>query len=91
MSHLSYLNLVAESSKLRWRCRRGMLENDLIITRYLDENEGRLTRENIDGLYQLMELSDNELWDIFSGRQEYSLPHLNELVDALRNIRLSSS
>ena len=91
MSHLSLEHLAAESSKLRWRCRRGMLENDLIITQYLDDNEHRLTRENIDGLYQLMELSDNELWDIFSGRQECSLLHLSELVDALRSIRLSSS
>jgi antitoxin CptB len=78
-------------SKLRWRCRRGMLENDLIISRFLDENESFLTHQQIDALYELMELSDNELWDVLSGRLQTEHIHLQSMVEALRATHLSSS
>ena len=32
-----------ELSRMRWRCRRGMLENDLILTRFLDARGGTIT------------------------------------------------
>jgi antitoxin CptB len=80
-----------ELSKLRWRCRRGMLENDLLITRYLDENEAIISESEIAALYELMQLSDNELWDVLSGRVGCPELRLKSLVDALQAIHLSSS
>ncbi|MBU4612266.1 succinate dehydrogenase assembly factor 2 [Achromobacter sp. GG226] len=58
--------------RLRWRARRGMLENDLIITRFLDAHETRLTDEDVAALTALLELSDNDLLDLLLGRKEPS-------------------
>ncbi len=59
----------AELNRLRWRCRRGLLENDLILTRFLDARGDGLAADEIAALYRLLDLSDNELWDLLSGRQ----------------------
>ena len=56
--------------RLRWRARRGLLENDLIITRYLDAYELGLTDVEVGALTALFELGDNELLDLLLGRTE---------------------
>jgi antitoxin CptB len=57
-------------SKLRWRCRRGLLENDLFIERFFARHENSLTERQAEGLRTLMDLSDNDLMDLFMGRKE---------------------
>jgi antitoxin CptB len=56
--------------RLRWRARRGLLENDLILTQYLDTFEKELTDVEVGALTQLFELGDNELLDLLLGRIE---------------------
>ena len=56
-------------SRLRWRCRRGMLENDLFIERFLHRYAATLTVRQAGGLTDLMELSDNDLLDLHLGRK----------------------
>ncbi|MEO8675576.1 MAG: succinate dehydrogenase assembly factor 2, partial [Casimicrobiaceae bacterium] len=41
-------------SRLRWRCRRGMLENDLILTRFLDARGERMTEDEATALGALL-------------------------------------
>ena len=60
----------AELSRLRWRCRRGLLENDLFIERFFRRHESALTRRQADGLQALMDLSDNDLLDLLLARRE---------------------
>ena len=57
-------------SKLRWRCRRGLLENDLLIERFFDRHAATLTEDQAEGLRTLMDLSDNDLLDLFLGRTQ---------------------
>ena len=57
-------------SKLRWRCRRGLLENDLFIERFFQRHERSLTVGQAEGLRMLMDLSDNDLMDLFMRRSE---------------------
>ncbi|HYD96880.1 MAG TPA: succinate dehydrogenase assembly factor 2 [Noviherbaspirillum sp.] len=75
-------------ARLRWRARRGLLENDLIITRFLDAHEASLTDEEVDAFSRLMELADNELMDLLLARKEPSgdvdLPHVHALLARLR-------
>ena len=71
-------------SRLRWRCRRGMLENDLVLAHYLDERGERLTEEEIGMLERLLALSDPELWDLIAGRAESPDAGVAPLVSALR-------
>ncbi len=56
-------------SKLRWRCRRGLLENDLFIERFFARHPS-LTAVQGDALTRLMDLSDNDLLDLFLARKE---------------------
>ena len=75
-------------ARLRWRARRGLLENDLIITRFLDKHEVTLTDEEVDAFSHLMDLADNELMDLLLARKEPSgatdLPHVHALLARLR-------
>ncbi len=57
-------------SKLRWRCRRGMLENDLFIERFFQRHEATLTVAQAAGLEALMDLADNDLLDLLLQRRE---------------------
>ena len=56
-------------SKLRWRCRRGLLENDLFIERFFNTFEKSLTVNQAQGLNVLMDLSDNDLLDLHLARK----------------------
>jgi antitoxin CptB len=76
-------------ARLRWRARRGLLENDLIVTRFLDAHEASLTDEEVDAFSRLMELADNELMDLLLARKEpegeTDVPHVRALLARLRD------
>ena len=75
-------------SKLRWRCRRGLLENDLFIERFFHRHESRLTVGQARALYVLMDLSDNDLLDLLLRRNE--LPenlHQEDVQEVLSMLR----
>jgi antitoxin CptB len=61
---------VRELSRLKWRCRRGLLENDLFVERFFQRFEQQLTTRHATGLQQLMDLADNDLLDLLLGRRE---------------------
>jgi antitoxin CptB len=75
-------------ARLRWRSRRGLLENDLILTRFLDAHEIELTDDEVDALTQLLDLSDNDLLDLLLGRTEpadsLAVPNVSALLSKLR-------
>jgi len=64
--------------RLKWKCRRGLLELDLVLERYLRGNP-----EDAE-LSELLELPDNDLWDIVSGRSERYDVRFEGLVARLR-------
>jgi len=70
--------------RLQWRCRRGLLENDLILARFLKARGERLGEGEEAQLSQLLDLADDELWDLLSGRTEPADAKLRPLVSALR-------
>jgi antitoxin CptB len=78
----------ANRARLRWRARRGLLENDLILTRFLDAREEQLTDDEVDALSQLLDQSDNALMDLIMGRSEptgeIDVPHVRALLLELR-------
>jgi antitoxin CptB len=57
-------------SKLKWRCRRGLLENDLFVERFFARHEATLTENQAQALLALMDLSDNDLLDLLLARKE---------------------
>jgi antitoxin CptB len=64
--------------RLKWKCRRGLLELDLVLERYLRGNPQDAE------LAELLELPDNDLWDIVSGRSERYDGKFRGLVARLR-------
>jgi antitoxin CptB len=72
-------------NRLRWRCRRGMLENDLILARWLEARAGGVSEAEVAALDRLLELSDNELWDLLSGRSDAMDDELRPLLASLRS------
>ncbi|MVW77812.1 succinate dehydrogenase assembly factor 2 [Bordetella sp. 02P26C-1] len=79
-----------QRARLRWRARRGLLENDLIITRYLDAYETQLTDEDVVALTQLFELGDNDLLDLLLARKELDgaldTPRLRSIIAQMREL-----
>ena len=57
-------------SRLKWRCRRGLLENDLFVERFFRRYEHSLTLAQVEGLQHLMDLADNDLLDLLLARKE---------------------
>ncbi len=64
--------------RLRWKCRRGLLELDLVLERYLAAHpaDSRLS--------DLLDLPDNDLWDIISGRSDSYDVRFQDIVARLR-------
>jgi len=79
----------AKRARLRWRSRRGLLENDLILTRFLDANEADLSDVEVDALTRLLELADNELMSLLLTQQQpqgkIDVPHVHALLQRLRH------
>jgi len=75
-------------SKLRWRCRRGLLENDLLIERFFDQYAASLTVRQAGALGELMDLADNDLLDLLLRRKdpegELDRPDVREVLGMLR-------
>jgi antitoxin CptB len=59
-----------ERRRLRWRARRGMLENDIIVSRFLDREGGVLDLSDVLALEALLDLPDAELMDLLLGRKD---------------------
>ena len=76
-------------SKLHWRCRRGLLENDLFIERFFSRYESTLTQRHAEGLAALMDLSDNDLLDLLLRRREpegaLDTPVVRDVLGMLRH------
>ncbi|MFO1284892.1 MAG: succinate dehydrogenase assembly factor 2 [Burkholderiales bacterium] len=71
-------------ARLRWRCRRGLLENDLVLERFIAARGAGLGEQEIAMLDRLLDLTDNDLWDLIAGRAEPDDPTLDPMVRALR-------
>ena len=76
-------------SKLKWRCRRGLLENDLFIERFFARHEASLTQAQAQGLQVLMDLSDNDLLDLFLARKQPEGELVrDDVIEVLRLMRV---
>jgi antitoxin CptB len=66
--------------RLVWKCRRGLLELDLILNKYLEKTPYD------EELLALLDLPDNELWDIVSGRSDRYDARFGGIVARLRAV-----
>jgi antitoxin CptB len=74
--------MAAEEGKLRWRCRRGMKELDILLTRYVDERYGAASAEEQQAFQRLLETQDPVIYAYFLG-QEPPPEHLAALIERI--------
>ena len=84
-----------ERNLLQWRCRRGLVENDIFIEQFFDTYGASLTVSQAHGLTALMDLSDNDLLDLLLRRKEATAeldtPEVQEVLGMLRSRKANAS
>jgi antitoxin CptB len=73
----------AARDRLYWKCRRGLLELDLVLQGFMEKS---LQDDDLKPLSELLDLPDNDLWDIVSGRSEGYEAKFGGLVTRLRAV-----
>jgi antitoxin CptB len=89
MNETSHQSDPRRRARLRWRARRGLLENDLIFERFFSRYEHDLSDADVGALTRLLELSDNDLMDLLLVRKEpegeLADPDVIRVLELLRN------
>ena len=74
-----------EKARITWHCRRGMLELDLILQRFLKEGLELLNENELKSFDLLLSCTDPELFSWLMGHTEPEDTELNEIVTIIRN------
>ena len=69
--------------RLKWKCRRGLLELDLVLQGFIEK---QLAEKEVKALNELLDLQDIDLWAIVSGRSEEFEPKFQGIVARLRAV-----
>jgi len=70
--------------RVRWQCRRALLELDLVFTRFLERHFDRLTDGQLADLDDLLLVEDHDLWAMINGSKPVTNDRWNEMVELLR-------
>lgn len=78
------MQITESPGRLAWRCRRGMKELDLVLTRYLREHWSTASSAEKAGFEQILELPDPLLVAYLLGREQAPDPAMERLLVVLR-------
>ena len=70
--------------RIRWRARRGLLENDILLSRFLKSDLTLLSKDDLNTLEQLLRMEDNDLLDVLMGRQSSNEAKVASLIARIR-------
>jgi antitoxin CptB len=73
----------AEQRRLAWRCRRGMLELDIVLQRFIQEQFNELSLNELEVFDGLLDMPDNIFWDLIKSNQEHKDQHLKAIIAKL--------
>ena len=76
--------LSIEYSEYKWRCRRGMLELDILLNSYLDKNYKTMTEEQGTVFNTILDYPDQVLLDLLMGKMQSSDTSVNRIVEHIR-------
>ena len=74
-----------ELARLKWQCRRGTLELDLFLSRYLETGYLSADDEERTEFIQLLKLEDTELLPFLMGERVPGSDKQARLVNSIRN------
>jgi antitoxin CptB len=75
-----------ELERLRWRCRRGLLELDIVLKRFVDQDYEGLNFDQRVAFDVLLDLPDTVLWDMISGRKDAEELNQQAMLDKIRAV-----
>ena len=70
--------------RIRWQCRRALLELDLVFTRFLERDFVRLTDDQLADLDDLLRCDDYDIWALVNGSKACEVDRWQEMIDMLR-------
>ena len=70
--------------RLRWRCRRGLLELDIVLGRFVVRDYAELDEAQRVAFDGLLDMPDTVLWDMIAGRQDASQNDQQALLEKIR-------
>ena len=73
-----------EFERARWRCRRGLLELDIVLQRFMDRYYMQLDESGLEQFERLLALPDNDLWDLITARQANTDSSLQAVLELLQ-------
>ena len=73
-----------ELDRVRWRCRRGMLELDIVLQRFVDKHYAQLNETELQQFDTLLNLPDNDLWDMITTRKKLGDKKLQPMLQLLQ-------
>ena len=80
---------VTEYSELKWRCRRGMLELDILLNSYLDKNYSTMSQQQGELFGEVLDYPDQVLFDLLLGNMQSSDAAVNRLITEIQCINRS--
>ena len=75
-----------EMERVRWRCRRGLLELDIVLGRFVEQHYAGLDEAQQAAFDALLDMSDTVLWDMIAGRQEATQGERQALLEKIRTV-----
>lgn len=73
-----------ELDRVRWRCRRGMLELDIILQRFVDKHYTQLNEAELQQFDIFLNLPDNDLWDMITAKKKIEDIKLQPMLQLLQ-------
>lgn len=73
-----------KKAKLKWNCRRGMLELDLILSRFVENGLEQLNDEQVGALENLLNYTDPEIYAWLMGQEEPIDKEIENIVAVIR-------
>jgi len=71
-------------SELRWQCRRGMLELDVFLQKFVQHGYSKLSEQERQDFYELLEYPDQELLELLLAQVSSTEQHINDIAGKIR-------
>lgn len=73
-----------ELDRIRWRCRRGMLELDIVLQGFVEKHYMQLNKAELQHFDTLLNLPDNDLWDMITSKKKVEDIKLQPVLQLLQ-------
>lgn len=74
-----------EHDRIRWHSRRGLLELDILLKRFLDKELATLSKQELVELDQLLQLQDNDLLDVVLDKAPLQEARMLPILEKIRS------